>query len=70
MYVFGIDVPLMEVLFVFSILYVVALVVTFLEVRKLRQIIVEERLDLRELTQDVVALNSYMQKSEIKKYKK
>jgi hypothetical protein len=46
MYVFGIDLPIMELLFVFLVFFVVALVVIWLEVRKLRKLIGREEEDI------------------------
>ncbi len=61
MYVFGFDIPLMEILFVFSLLYIVALIFTLVEIRKLRGIIMLEKADLRELRNDLSELSRMFQ---------
>jgi hypothetical protein len=53
MYVFGMDLPLMEILFVFSILYLAGLVFTFLEIRKLRKLILVEQKEIKQLDEIV-----------------
>jgi len=53
MYVFGIDIPMMEILFVMIILFMVALILIILELRKLRILLFEEEGDISRFEKDI-----------------
>lgn len=46
MYIFGIDLPIMELLFIFSLIFIIALVIIWLEIKKLRGLISAEKEDI------------------------
>jgi len=47
MYVFGVDFPIMEVLFFFGFLLLITLIVIWLEIRKLRELILTEKVKIK-----------------------
>ena len=51
MYVFGIDMPIMELLFVFMLLLVAALVVIWIEIRRLIKLVGTEQSDISRFEQ-------------------
>jgi len=53
MYVFGIDLPIMEMLFVFGIFYLAALIIIWLELRKLGKLILTEEKDITRFEKDI-----------------
>jgi predicted Holliday junction resolvase-like endonuclease len=66
MYVFGVDLPIMEMLFVFVLLLFVALIIVFFEVRKLRKLILTEQSDIYRFEEDISKLG----KKDMKKHSK
>jgi len=63
MYVFGIDMPLMEILFVLFIIDFVASVFIWLEVRKMSTLLKIEKGDITHLDSDIKLLDSFIQKN-------
>jgi hypothetical protein len=55
-YVFGLNIPLLELLLVFLVLSSLGLILIYIELRKLRQLIGEEKKDLREFEANLVRL--------------
>ena len=53
MYVFGIDLPIMELLFVFGIFLFAALVIIWLEIRRLRDLLTAEKANLSRFGKDL-----------------
>ena len=53
MYIFGIDIPLTELLFVFVIALFIALIIILLEIRKLRKLILTEQEDIYRFEEDI-----------------
>ena len=75
MYVFGIDMPIMEMLFVFGVFYLAALLIIWLELRKLGKLIVTEEKDIVRFEKDIKTEEKDLAKfekdiSKIKKRKK
>jgi len=56
MYVFGINLPIMEILFIFMVMLTIALVFLLLEVRKLRLLLLEEEVDIGRFEADILKL--------------
>ena len=52
-YVFGMNIPLLEILVVFLVLLGIGLVLIILELKKLRQLITEERSDIAQFEADL-----------------
>ena len=50
MYVFGVDLPIMELLFLFGVFLFAALVIIWLEIRRLRDLLTAEKANLSTLT--------------------
>ena len=53
MYVFGIDIPIMELLFFVGLVYFVSLVIIWLEIRKLRKLLLTEEKDIGRFEKDI-----------------
>ena len=53
MYVFGIDLPIMELLFVFGVFYLAALLIIWLELKKLGKLISTEEKDIVRFEKDI-----------------
>jgi len=53
MYVFGVDIPMMEILFVMIILFLVALIMIFLELRRMRILLFEEEGNISRFEQGI-----------------
>jgi septal ring factor EnvC (AmiA/AmiB activator) len=53
MYVFGIDLPIMELLFVFGVFYLAALLIIWLELKKLGKLISTEEKDITRFEKDI-----------------
>jgi len=66
MFVFGVDMPLPELMFIFTMLMVLGLLVTLIEVRKLRKLILTEKADIYRFEADLDKLNP----KEIEKHSK
>ncbi|MBD3163647.1 hypothetical protein GF323_00435 [Candidatus Woesearchaeota archaeon] len=64
MYVFGIDMPIMELMFIFLMLFFVALLIILLEIRKLRKLILTEQSDIYRFEEDI----ENMKPKDIKKH--
>lgn len=60
MYVFGMDLPLMEILFVLFVLNFVALLLVWLEVRKMYSLLSVEKSDISHLESDVKLLDNFI----------
>jgi len=65
-FVFGVDMPLPELMFIFTMLLVLGLLVTLIEVRKLRKLILTEKADIYRFEEDLNELNP----KEIEKHSK
>jgi len=57
-YVFGVDIPLLEIMLVFTVLLGVGLVLILLELKKLRQLITEEHTDIAQFERDLSRFES------------
>jgi hypothetical protein len=53
MYIFGIDLPIMEILFLFLLLFSAGLIIIWFDLRKLRKLITKEEIDVNELEEDL-----------------
>jgi hypothetical protein len=62
MYIFGIDLPVMEILFIFALLFLAALIVVWLEIRKLSRLIKEEGTDITRFEKDIDKLEGKKKK--------
>jgi len=62
MYVFGIDLPIMEILFVFVVFLTLALIMIWLEVRSLRNLLLIEESDITEFEDDIKKLEGKKKK--------
>jgi len=67
MYVFGIDLPIMEMLFVFGIFYLAALIIIWLELRKLGKLILTEEKDIERFEKDINKAKKKQSKQKKKK---
>lgn len=57
-YVFGINIPIFEILLVFLVLMAICLALIILELRKLRQLLTEERITVAKFEQDLSRLET------------
>ena len=53
MYVFGIDMPIMELLFILAVMMVAALIFVVWEIRKLRKLILREQSDINRFEENI-----------------
>ena len=58
MYVFGIDMPIMEILFTVMMFMIIALVIIMWEVRKMRKLILTEQQDIIRFESDISKIES------------
>ena len=65
MYVFGIDIPLMEALFVFFIFFIIGFIIIVFDLRKLKFLIKKEKEDITELEDDINVLEKFEKKKKI-----
>lgn len=65
MYVFGIDFPIMELLFLFGMFSLVGLVVIWIEIRKLRSVISKEEKGVSRFEKDIKKLEIKCKKKKI-----
>jgi len=71
MYVFGIDMPIMETLFILMLLTIVAFAIVIWEIRKLRKLIMTEQSDINRFEADINKIESpggTRQKAGLSKY--
>ncbi len=69
-YVFGIDLPLIEILFVYVVLILFALVVLLIELAKLKRLMLIEKSDIFKFTKSVQELEEYIKSSLLQGYSK
>jgi len=69
MYVFGIDMPIMEILFIILVFYFIAIIFIWVEIRKMSSLLKFERSELKELNEDISAIQEFMEQESIKKRK-
>ena len=65
MYIFGIDIPIMEILFVFLILFVIGFIIIVFDLKKLRTLIKKEEEEIDEFEQDLKMLENFEKKENI-----
>jgi len=58
MYVFGIDLPIMELLFIVGLLFLIALIVIWLEIRKLRKLLLTGEKNIGRFEDDIKKLEN------------
>ena len=71
MYVFGMDLPIMEIMFIQTTILLLALIFLYIEIKKLRSLLMIEQSDLKIFEEDLNALKPKVKedrKQKIKEY--
>ena len=67
MYVFGIDLPIMELLFIFLLFFIIALIFIWLEIKNLRKLISQESQDVDRFEKGINSFNLKEDKQDSKR---